>query len=89
MILLITYDLKKPGQNYDAIEKVLKSAPTWWHYLDSTWIIQTSESVDVWSDKLRAVMDQNDYVLVVDISKQPRQGWLPQKAWNWINNNDV
>lgn len=88
MILLITYDLKKPGKDYTALHNVIKTAPKWWHYLESTWIIQTYESVDIWNSRLTKVLDQNDHLLIIDITKSPRQGWLPKEAWDWIRTNE-
>jgi len=88
MIYLITYDLKKPGKDYETLHETIKTAPSWWHYLESTWIIQTSLSVNEWSDKIRKVIDTNDLFLIVDITKQPRQGWLNKKAWAWIREKE-
>ena len=83
--MLITYDLNKPGKDYDSLYLVIKStSKAWWHYLDSTWLVATQEDVGYWQRKIREVVDQNDHFLVVEITKMPRQGWLPQKAWDWI-----
>lgn len=84
MILLISYDLKTPNANYDALYDLLKSAPSWWHYLNSTWLIYTPENVDVWQKKIRVAINSNDSFIVIDITRQNRNGWLPQKAWDWI-----
>jgi hypothetical protein len=89
MIYLVTYDLKAPGKDYSTLYNLLKSAPTWWHYLESTWLIRTNENVASWAQKIQGVVDANDLFLVVDISKKTSQGWLPAKAWEWIKNNDV
>lgn len=88
MILLITYDLKKPGQEYNALYNTIKSADSWWHYIESIWLIKTSYDPKYWNDILRKVIDQNDYLFIVDISNRPYNGWLPQKAWNWIKENN-
>ncbi len=88
MIYLITYDLKKPGRDYNSLYETIKSATSWWHYLESTWIVQTNQTVKEWSDKIRNVTDTNDSFLVVDITKQPRQGWLDKKAWEWIREKE-
>lgn len=88
MIILVTYDLKAPGKDYTKLYEVLKTAPTWWHYLESTWILRTDESVQAWSDKIRQVMDPNDLLLVVDVTNKTRQGWLNPKAWEWLKTND-
>ncbi|MFA7302083.1 MAG: hypothetical protein WC069_07260 [Candidatus Shapirobacteria bacterium] len=88
MILLVTYDLKKPGKDYTSLYNLLKTAPHWWHYMESVWIIQTTETVDMWNTKIAAVIDQNDLVLIVDITKRPRQGRLIKEAWDWIRTNE-
>ena len=89
MIYLITYDLKKPGQDYESIYNIIKSANKWWHYLESTWLIKTNDSVDSWNDKLKVAIDKNDRLLIVNITKQKRQGWLPTEAWDWIRENEI
>lgn len=88
MIYLITYDLKSPGKDYNALYDTIKSSTSWWHYLDSTWIIQTNQSIDYWSDKIRNVIDQNDLFIIINITKQPRQGWLKKEAWEWIREKE-
>lgn len=88
MIILISYDLRVPGKNYNALYETIKSAKTWWHYLESTWIIKTDENIETWNDKLLQHLDENDRLFVVDITNQPHNGWLPQKAWDWLKKND-
>lgn len=81
---LISYDLKVPGKDYDALYKVLKSASSWWHYLDSTWLIYTNDSVDTWQNRIKTSIDNNDYFIIVHFDSQSYSGWLPKDAWNWI-----
>lgn len=83
-VLLITYWLKNESKDYAGLFAVLLSGK-WWHYIESTWLIKTEESVDSWSDKIRAVVDPKDFFLVVDITGKPYNGWLPKEAWDWIN----
>ena len=83
MMLLISYDLNKPGQDYSALHNEIKKADTWWHHLDSTWIISTSESPEQWADKLLKHLDDNDFLLVIEICNN-YQGWLPKRAWTWL-----
>lgn len=87
-ILLVSYDLNKPGKNYSALYDILKTAPYWWHYLESTWLLATNETPTQWNEKLKAAIDENDNILIVDITKRPRQGWLPTKAWEWIKEHE-
>lgn len=84
MIYSINYDLKRPGQNYEALYDAIKSCGACWHYLGSTWLVDTSLNAQgVW-DRLAPRVDANDRVLVVGITRE-HQGWLPKAAWDWIN----
>lgn len=84
MIVSINYDLKKPGQNYDALYTAIKSCGTWWHYLELTWLVDTALSAaGVW-ERLAPHLDKNDYVLVIGVTRD-YQGWLPKAAWDWVN----
>jgi hypothetical protein len=82
--LLITYDLNKPGQKYDDLYEEIKSLGSWWHYLDSTWLVSTSLTTKQASDRLRKVMDDSDNLLVLNVTSDDYSGWLPEKAWEWI-----
>ena len=86
-MLLISYDLNNPGQNYSALHNEIKKAGTWWHHLDSTWIISTNSSPNEWTERLRKHMDDNDYLLVIEVCEN-YNGWLPKKAWEWLGNVD-
>ncbi len=83
--LLITYDLNKPGQNYEALyDKIKGLGSSWWHYLDSTWIVDTHLSPADTREQLRAVLDASDSLLILNITNDASDGWLEQDAWNWI-----
>jgi hypothetical protein len=88
MILSISYDLKKPGRNYDDLYETIKSAPSWAHAMDSLWFISTGESVETWSNRLRQVMDQNDWLFVVDITGQSCNGWMKKEIWEWLEKHN-
>lgn len=86
MILSISYDLRKPGRNYDDLYKAIKSAPSWCHAMDSYWFIKTNESPRIWADRLKEAIDSNDNLFVVDITGQAYWGWMPQSVWDWLSN---
>lgn len=88
MIYLVSYDLNNPGKDYQSLYTELKKAKSWWHYLDSTWIISTSETVESWHKRIRNVIDSNDHFIIVDLTGKTRNGWLPEKAWDWIRKHD-
>lgn len=84
MLLLVTYDLKGPSTQYTPLYEYLKSHETWMHYLASTWIIKTSKSPNEVSDEVRKHLRDGDHVLVIKFDR-PYQGWMPKRAWEWIN----
>ena len=82
----ITYDLKAPGRNYESLYEAIKETGKWWHYLESTWLIITDKtSRQIW-DSLAPTIDKNDLLLIIEI-RNDSYGWLPEKAWEWINEN--
>jgi len=84
MIYAINYDLKKPGRDYSGLYDAIKSCGAWWHYLESTWLVDTNLNAEgVWK-RIEAHFDRNDRALVIGITKD-HQGWLPNDAWEWIN----
>lgn len=88
MLLLITYDLSKPHQDYTSLYETIKQCSSkWWHYLDSTWIIVTNLTIDECVNKIHSVMDNDDSLFIVNISGQSYKGWLPKKAWEWLKEN--
>lgn len=85
-VYCVSYDLNKAGQNYSALYDELKASPGWWHNLDSTWLVQTHESADQLCDRLLRHLDQNDRLLVIKVVR-PFQGFLTEKAWEWIRSH--
>ena len=88
MLYLITYDLKGKGHDdYNNLYEAIKKCGTWWHYLDSTWIVKSSLTKETIHDNLIVVMNSNDYLLIVDITNRSYWGSLPKEAWDWIQQN--
>lgn len=88
-VYLITYDLNKKDKDYESLFEKIKEFSyfdTWWHYLDSTWIIKSNLSSLEISNKLQSVMDNNDFLLVIEV-KNNYYGWLPEDAWDYLKKN--
>ena len=82
----VSYDLKAPKRDYSGLFDALKKSPKWWHYLQSTWLIQTTEEPNQIWDRLVRYIDTNDYLLIIEV-RDNVQGWLPKDAWEWIHAN--
>jgi len=86
-VYMITYDLNKPGQNYDKLYEAIKKAShnnVWMHYLDSTWFIQTNLSTKQVFEQLEPHIDKNDNLLVMEV-KGNYYGRLPKDAWDYLS----
>lgn len=82
-VYMVSYDLNKLGQDYEGLYEELRRSSGYWHYLDSTWLISTSESANSIFNRLRPSIDNNDSVLIIDVGRD-YSGWLSKKAWEWI-----
>ena len=89
-VLLVTYDLRSaPEERQKAIFETLQECPGWWHYLDSTWLVVTRDSPTSLVNKLLPHLTQSERLLVTEFTPRRYQGWLPEKAWEWINAHAV
>ncbi len=84
MIYAINYDLKKPGQNYNALYDAIKGCGVWWHYLDSTWLVDTTLTAAAIWQRIKPHADANDIILIIGVTNDS-SGCLPKDAWEWIN----
>ncbi len=92
-VLLVTYNISPKKRDYTPLYEAIKGHPasTWWHYLDSTWLVKTTETPRQMSDRLKPHIDsKNDSLLIVKTrisqgTTEKPAGWLPREAWDWIN----
>ncbi len=85
-VYCVSYDLKTPLKNYQSLFEALKQSGRWWHYLQSTWLIQTNETaIELWN-RIAPHIAQQDFLLIIEVRANVH-GWLPKDAWDWINAN--
>lgn len=63
--LFVTYDLIKT-KDYPAVHEAIKSLGNWAKVTESNWYVNSNYSVDDAVIKVRAVMDNDDKLIVVD-----------------------
>jgi hypothetical protein len=76
------------GFNYAGFHKQLTSAKgvtSWWHYMDTTYILRVTSDVDAASitDFIRSIAPKKKF-FVCALNLSDRNGWLPHEAWDWI-----
>ena len=85
--LLISYDLIAPGRNYDDIYDYLTNFSEYARPLESLWVVKTNkEYSEVRNEIVNNYLDQNDKLLVVDITGCAAS-WFNIPAKDWIKNN--
>lgn len=83
----INYDLNKPGQNYDSLIEAIKQFATWWHHLDSCWLVVTNLSAADIRDRLKPHLDRNDELLVAKLSGEAAWAGFTDRGSKWLKDN--
>jgi hypothetical protein len=86
-VQLITYDLRKPGQNYTKLFAAIEAMGTWWHCLGSVWLVQTSLTSAQVRDILRPHMDANDSLLVAGLNGNWATLGIGGECADWLRTN--
>lgn len=82
---MVSYDLNRPGQNYADLIEELKGFGTWWHHLTSTWLVRSALTPAQIRDTLKAHLDPNDELLVIDVHSGSWASFgFSQKANGWL-----
>jgi alpha-L-fucosidase len=82
MLLQVSYDLRDRDRDYEDLYEAIKLQGRWWHYLRSTWIVETDKSPRQVVDTLEEFLSRGDRLVVSEIERF--DGVLPEKAWNWL-----
>ncbi|MGA5409462.1 hypothetical protein ACPCSC_19635 [Streptomyces lavendulocolor] len=85
--MLISYDLNRPGQDYESLIKAIKGLGGWWHHLDSTWVVTTTSTAVQVRDTLKVHLDANDELLVVALTGQGAWTGFNDKGSKWLKEN--
>jgi hypothetical protein len=87
--ILIAYDIHPPkGGEYENLVAAIQSLGSWWHHLETVWIVQCSYTPAEIRDRLRSRIGLDDQLLVVDISGDVA-GWagVNQAGSDWLAQN--
>jgi hypothetical protein len=87
---LIGYDLNMPRANddyKDLIAEIKSLSNTWWHNLDSTWIIKTDQTAEYIRDTLKPYLDSGDELLVARLSGEGAWAGFKADGSSWLMEN--
>lgn len=86
---IISYDLRGNSKDYQGLISAIKEEMNWWHYLESFWMLDTTKSVQELTDKLIQFLDEDDRLIIIDTNTNNYNGFMPQKAFDWIDKRIV
>lgn len=80
---VITYDLSKPIANYEKVFETIKSFGNSIRFQKSVWIVKTSYSPSQMYDKLKSVLDADDYIFICELQNH-YYGWAEEDNWTYL-----
>lgn len=80
--VLVTYDLRAPGRDYKSVYEYLRGF-THCHGMESVWLLDTLREPTVIRDELVRLIDQNDRLFVVRITRTWASRHYP--CGDWLN----
>jgi hypothetical protein len=87
--VLIAYDIHPPaGEAYDELIAAIKALGTWWHHLETIWIVKSNHTPADIKNQIGPRIGRDDQLLVIDISGDTAE-WLGinDSGAKWLTDN--
>lgn len=87
---LISYDINSPrkAEVYQKLGDYTRAYGTWAKPLESLWLIKTDRDITIVRDQLLNLCDQNDQILVIDVTDKTWATFgIDKEVINWMQNN--
>ncbi len=86
-VLIVSYDLVNPGQNYERLIKLIKEFGSWARLGGSAYLILTASTPVEIRDKVKVALDSNDKLFVGSAPAPSAWTGLPDDVSNWLQAN--
>jgi hypothetical protein len=85
----IGYDLHpSKGETYgELIEAIKQVGSTWWHHLDSTWVVVSTKTAKQVRDFLAPHLKSDDQLLVVRLAGEGAWRGFDDNGSKWLKEN--
>jgi hypothetical protein len=83
-VQMISYDLRRPGQDYPGLFDAIKALGPSWHCLESIWLVNTTLASAQVRDALRSHLDANDSLLVAALEGNWAALGLSRNCTDWL-----
>ena len=85
---IVGYDIHPTkGETYDELIEAIKAYQTWWHHLDSTWLIVTEDSATSIRNNLKQHLRSDDQLLVAKTCSVGAWSGFSDKGSQWLTDN--
>lgn len=82
---VIGYDIHPTkGETYDELIEAIKAYGTWWHHLDSTWLVVTNDSAKDIADNLYRHMKADDQLIIIKTCGVGAWRGFNESGRNWL-----
>ncbi|MGH3639639.1 MAG: hypothetical protein ACRDUX_11510 [Mycobacterium sp.] len=86
-VYMITYDLRRPNQDYKGLYEALRNFAGWCHGVDSTWFVSTQLNAEQIRSYLQPHLDRDDRLIVTRVGRDGAWQGLQADAGQWLQNN--
>ena len=84
---IVSYDLSKPGQNYEKVLKEIKKFSGWARLGGSAYVVLSDNSTVEVRDAIAKALDSNDKLFVGTIKAPAAWTGLTDDVSDWLKNN--
>ena len=92
MLIFICFDCQddsRPANLADIDATIRAAASQTERPMTSLWLVDTTDSVDAWSDRLDPyALDSHGFLFIGTVG-EPTNGMLPRRLWSWINSRTM
>ena len=88
-MFIVSYDLKSPQADYEAMSAAIQGQGAALRILESTWVLDSEHNEDEIAEALRGVIHEGDRFIVTEMRDDRRQGWLAKSMWQWMREHDA
>jgi hypothetical protein len=87
--ILIACDIhSSKGEVYEKLVQTIRSLGSWWHHLETIWIVRSIQTPGEIRDKMQSHIGTDDQLLIIDISNDTA-GWvgINDVGSKWLHEN--
>jgi hypothetical protein len=85
-LYFIAYELENSANTYATLIEEIETYETWWHCLESIWIIASPKTAHQVKDHLQEYIGLDDRLVVVEIVRNASWVGFDKECSDWLTN---